>query len=250
MTFLRQRWPRRQGARVGTAAYGAVADFALWSLAGLALMAALHLVAASQLSAGAWIPAIAIYLAAAGLVGALLVAHYPHRALGWCNVVTLARGVLVAFLVTPLLFAEPGAMVVAALAALALALDGVDGWLARRDGLASAFGARFDMEVDAAFALVLSLLALATGKVGFLVLVLGATRYAFVAAGLLLPWLDAPLPERRSRKAVCVIQIAVLVAIQLPAVTAGVASAMTLAASLLLLLSFGRDILWLHRNRA
>jgi phosphatidylglycerophosphate synthase len=39
-----------------------------------------------------------------------------------------------------------------------LALDGLDGWLARRFGLASAYGARFDMEVDGFLILVLALL--------------------------------------------------------------------------------------------
>ena len=39
------------------------------------------------------------------------------------------------------------------------ALDGVDGWLARRSGIASAFGARFDMEIDALLILVLAVLA-------------------------------------------------------------------------------------------
>ena len=36
----------------------------------------------------------------------------------------------------------------AALVAAALSLDAVDGWLARRCGVASRFGARFDLEVD------------------------------------------------------------------------------------------------------
>jgi multidrug efflux pump subunit AcrA (membrane-fusion protein) len=38
-------------------------------------------------------------------------------------------------------------------------LDGVDGWLARRHEIASRFGARFDMEVDALLILALSVLA-------------------------------------------------------------------------------------------
>ena len=42
------------------------------------------------------------------------------------------------------------------LAAVALALDPADGWLARRTGTASALGARFDGEVDAFLILALS----------------------------------------------------------------------------------------------
>ena len=39
-------------------------------------------------------------------------------------------------------------------AAAVVALDGVDGWIARRIGRTTVFGARFDMEVDAALMLV------------------------------------------------------------------------------------------------
>lgn len=67
-----------------------------------------------------------------------------------------------------------------ALAAPALSLDVVDGWVARRTGTANAHGARLDMETDAAFLAVLSI------PVSFLVgpwaLAIGAMRYLFVAA--------------------------------------------------------------------
>ena len=45
-----------------------------------------------------------------------------------------------------------------------LALDGVDGWLARRFGTETAFGGRFDMEVDAGVIAVLSVLAWVSGR--------------------------------------------------------------------------------------
>ena len=67
------------------------------------------------------------------------------------------------------------------LAVVALVLDGVDGWVARRTGTVSALGARFDMEVDAFLILVLSVYV--AGSVGPWVLAIGAARYAFWAAG-------------------------------------------------------------------
>ena len=70
-----------------------------------------------------------------------------------------------------------------ALAILTSALDGVDGWLARRSTLASAFGARFDMETDALLIMVLSALAWRWDRAGAWVLACGLMRYAFVAAG-------------------------------------------------------------------
>ena len=97
-------------------------------------------------------------------------------------------------------------------------LDGVDGWLARRSGLASAFGARFDMEVDALLIMALAILAWQHGKAGSWVLLSGLLRYAFVAAGWLAPWMSRPLPPSRRRQTVCVVQIAGLCAAVAPIV--------------------------------
>ena len=181
--------------------------------------------------------------------------HYPHPRFGACNTVTLLRAGLGATLLTPLLLQGDGldtaqSWAIVLVATLALTLDGVDGWLARRDGLTSNFGARFDMEVDAALAFILSLLALADGTVGPVVLVLGLMRYAFVAASWALPWIAAPLPEKTGRKVVCVIQIAALIVLQAPIVTGHLALSIASGAAVALIWSFGRDILWLWRHRS
>ncbi len=84
------------------------------------------------------------------------------------------------------------------IASVALALDAVDGRVARRTGTASALGARFDMEVDAFLVLVLSVY-VAT-LVGPWALVIGAMRYAFVVASWALPWMRASLPTRYRRE--------------------------------------------------
>ena len=137
-----------------------------------------------------------------------------------------------------------------AVATLALLLDGVDGIAAHRSGLASAFGARFDMEVDALLAMTLSLLALQAGKAGPWVLALGAMRYAFVVAAWIWPWLAAPLPERLRRKTVCVIQIGALIALIAPIVTPPLSSGIAATVMALVAWSFAVDILWLRRRRA
>jgi phosphatidylglycerophosphate synthase len=198
----------------------------------------------------AWVLASALYVAGVAVAGGFMRRTYPHGSFGLCNAVTLVRLVIVAALAASLFAGGTEAWPVVALAALALALDGADGWLARRDGLVSAFGARFDMETDSAFALVLSLHALATGAAGPAVLVLGVMRYVFVAAAAFLPWLGGPLPERFSRKAVCVLQIATLIVIQVPGIPAGVASALVAVAAAALLWSFGRDVAVLWRGRS
>ena len=193
------------------------------------------------------------YLVAAGLAVALMRRGYPHDALGLCNLATLARlgltAVLLAPPLAPLLAAASGWAVVA-VALVAFSLDGVDGWLARRERLVSEFGARFDMEVDAALGLILALNAWASGTVGAAVLLLGLPRYAFIAAARVLPWMSRPLPERFGRKVVCVVQIAALIALQMPVVVGPVAAALVLGAAAALCWSFGRDLLWLWQRRS
>ena len=193
--------------------------------------------------------ALAVYACAAALTTAAFAVARPLERVGLCNLVTLLRLVLTAALVAPL--AAPGATgAILAVATLALLLDGVDGWLARWQGTASAFGARFDMEVDAGLGLILALNAWTAGIVGPAVLLLGLPRYAFAAAGRLLPWIARPLPERYGRKVVCVVQIAALIALQLPALQGPAATAILILALAALAWSFGRDLLWLWQARS
>jgi phosphatidylglycerophosphate synthase len=114
--------------------------------------------------------------------------------------------------------------------------------------MASAFGARFDMETDAFFILVLSILAWQHGKAGAWVLLCGLMRYAFVAAGWVLPWMAGPLRSTARGKAVAFAQIAglsVALAPPVPPPTSVVVAAVTLAA---LAWSFAVDIQWLSRR--
>ncbi|MTE00144.1 CDP-alcohol phosphatidyltransferase [Paracoccus sp. YIM 132242] len=188
------------------------------------------------------------FLTAVG-IGILMRRHYPHPRMGACNMVTLLRAALTCALLAPLAEDRGAGWGVAAVAGLALVLDGADGWLARRAGLVSRFGARFDMEVDAAMALVLALHALVGTALGPEVLLLGLARYLFVAAGLALPWLRGDLPPRLGRKAVCVAQLAALILLQTPVLAEAQAVWLMRLTVLALLWSFGSDILWLQRRR-
>lgn len=196
---------------------------------------------------GWWIASV-LYLAGSAAVLMLMHRFYPHSRIGGCNRVTLLRAALVAALLPPLVERDAAGVTIAVIGATALALDGVDGWMARRSGLASAFGARFDMEVDAALALILSLHILWGTGVGAEILVLGLTRYVFVAAGLVWPALTAPLPQRFRRKLICVIQLATLILLQLPMLPTDLAIWLTRLAGTALLWSFAVDIRWLWRH--
>jgi phosphatidylglycerophosphate synthase len=230
----------------------AIRDFARVVAAQLVLLGLLFAVAPGPLKpAGAG--ALLLYLAATSMVAALMRTHYPHARLGLCNAVTHSRLALLVPLAAAL--AVPEAVGTPAIgwalfgfASVVLALDGLDGWLARRERLCSGFGARFDVEVDAALALVLAALAWRSGAAGPWVLALGLPRYLFLMAQMPLPWLRAPLPERRWRKVVCALQIGALIMLLCPAVPATVAAPVAGAAALAVAHSFAVDIRWLARR--
>jgi phosphatidylglycerophosphate synthase len=170
------------------------------------------------------------------------------RALGPANRVTLGRASLVAgvtaLVVTSIERPVPTAVLVT-LVGVALALDGVDGQVARRTGSMSKLGGRFDMEVDAFLILVLSVYV--AGTFGWWTVAIGAYRYPFVAASWALPWLTAPLPPRFSRKVVAAVQGVVLVVATAHLVPPPVAFVGLVAALGSLTWSFGRDVGWLWR---
>jgi phosphatidylglycerophosphate synthase len=170
---------------------------------------------------------------------------------GLPNQVTLLRAGLVCLVGGALLASGQAPAMswsLAGLIAVALGLDALDGWLARRLRLSSAFGARFDVEIDALLLLILALLVWQAGQVGAWVLAIGLLRYAFVAAGLAWPWLRAPLPESRRRKVVCVQQGVTLLLCLLPPVPPWLAAAAAAAALICLVLSFVVDVRSLARH--
>jgi len=165
------------------------------------------------------------------------------------NQVTLARaGLAVAVAaLTVDSFREPVPVAfLVTLAAIALVLDGIDGWVARRTGTTT-FGARFDAEVDAFLILVLS--SYVARSAGVWVLAIGLARYAFLVAGGPLPWLRGSLPPRYWRKVVAATEgvvLTVAAARLFPMTVTRVA----LAGGLVLIAeSFGRDVWWLWRRR-
>lgn len=190
-----------------------------------------------------------------GAIAWALLTTALHRAgrarLGPADLVTGTR-VLLAGAVTALVAdgATGAAVPVAALVGLTLAgivLDGVDGQVARRTGTASPLGARFDMEVDSALVLVLSVhVALLVGPWA---LAIGLMRYAWVAASWALPWLRGSLAPRISAKAVAVLQAVALVAAASMLLPIAVATALVAVALAALVWSFGRSAVTLFRSR-
>jgi phosphatidylglycerophosphate synthase len=133
----------------------------------------------------------------------------------------------------------------AALATAATALDGIDGWLARRSRLSSPFGARFDMEVDAMLILALAVLVWRYDKAPAWVIASGLLRYAFLLAGRAWKWLTRALPPAPRRKAVAVIQAIALSAALLPVLPPPASTRVAALALAALCYSFLVDTLWL-----
>lgn len=175
--------------------------------------------------------------------------YHPHARFGPANVVTLYRSAGVALLAGCIpvasLLTESGFWFLSLAAVCLLALDGFDGYLARRSGLASDFGARFDMEIDALLTLVMSLLLWQSGEAGLWILSLGLIRYAFVAASTIIPALGKALFPSFRRKLICVIQLGTLCAMLSPLLEPPLSSTAGALACLLLMMSFARDVHWL-----
>ena len=213
------------------------------------LAVTVSLAATVGLGALGWVVGIS-YGVIANLLLARGLARHGADQLGPADRVTLIRATLAGG-VTALVadsFSRPTPVTaLVALTIVALVLDAVDGWVARRTMTTSALGARYDGEVDAFLILVLSVYA--AHLTGGWVLAIGIARYAFLAAGWVLPWMRRTLPPRYWRKVVAAIQ-GIALTFAVPDVLPRVLTNAVLAVSLALLAeSFGRDVAWLWRGR-
>ncbi|MCU0930678.1 MAG: CDP-alcohol phosphatidyltransferase family protein [Serpentinimonas sp.] len=185
--------------------------------------------------------ALGFYMVGAVLIWRGLHSH-PFGRFGAANRVTLARMAVLSMLAALVWQAGWEGWVLVAVATGTALLDAVDGALARRSGLASDFGARFDMETDAAFILVLCVLVVQSGQAGAWLLLAGLMRYLFVAAAFLWPWLGGPLRPSRRRQTVCVLQVVALIVCLAPVVAPPLSLWLAAASLGLLTLSFAIDV--------
>jgi phosphatidylglycerophosphate synthase len=219
---------------------------------GLGLLLAIGIAWAARqwLHVGPLYPAKAagIFAATMAIAFGLVGDHHPHLRFGPANQVTTIRAVLVALIAA--LIGEPATPRVAgaatAAAVLTTVLDGADGYLARRSGMSSQFGARFDVETDAVLGMAMSILVWQHGKAGWWVMLGGMMRYLFVLAGWFLSWMARPLrPTLRAKTiSVChIVGLSVALAPIIPTPLSAIAVASTLAA---LTWSFAVDVrrLW------
>ncbi|MBZ5488154.1 CDP-alcohol phosphatidyltransferase family protein [Halomonas aquamarina] len=184
------------------------------------------------------------------LIGLFVLICWSQGSLGWANRITLLRAVLVALVAGALAY-DSFAQVIwlwLGVATVALLLDGVDGWVARRTRSFSSFGARFDMELDALLILLLCIGLIRLESLGLWVLLIGVMRYLFVAAGWYFSWLSQPLHASFRRKLVCVWQVSALLLALTPLTHPFLASLLALSALASLAYSFGMDSWWLYKQ--
>ena len=204
--------------------------------------------ATAGLAVAGWITGLAAGSAAAALLVAAR-ARSDQPSIHPADWVTLTRAMLAAGMAGLVAdsFSRPVPITaLVTISIIALALDAVDGPVARRTGTATPLGARLDGEVGAFLILLLSIAV--SRDYGSWVLAIGAARYAFLLAGWLIGWLAAPLPPRFWRKAVAAVQ-AIVLTVAVSGVLDRLAGMMVVAGALLLLAgSFGRDVIWLYRT--
>lgn len=127
-----------------------------------------------------------------------------------------------------------------------LALDAVDGAVARRTGTVTARGARWDMEADAA---ILAVTCLAVVPFAPWALGIGLARYLFWLGAFVRPAWRGKLPFLASRRVIAALQAVALAVALAPFVPIVGAQVVTGVALGLLVFSFGRDIAYLERRR-
>jgi len=120
---------------------------------------------------------------------------------------------------------------------LALCLDGLDGYLARKFDQSSDFGAYFDMETDAFYVAFLSMYWYLTDRVGAWVLFIGFLRYLYVLALKLFQLEKKKEKSTRFAKTIAVVLMSALLAPFVLPTT--VYLSLIIIASILTLYSFG-----------
>jgi phosphatidylglycerophosphate synthase len=213
------------------------------------LLVLVVLAATVGLGAPGWVAGLATAATMTAVLARAL-ARRPREWLGLASWITLGRATIVVGVAALVVdsFARPVPVeLLVTLTAVALAVDLIDGWIARRTDSATELGARFDGEVDAFLLLVLSLYV--ARPFGPWVLLIGAARYLFMAGERKLPWLSAPLPPRRWRKVVTAVQGVVLTVAAAGVLPHGLVKTALLAALAALAASFGECIWWLWRHR-
>jgi len=175
--------------------------------------------ASRELSLG-FLAAVAAALATQVAILAVLDRREGSGPLTPATVVTVLRGSAAVALAGFLLAGRPAlSWLPACLFGAAVALDAVDGALARATNSTSAFGAALDIETDALAVIVGVLVAVRAGQAPVVFLAVGLARYVFLAAAAIRRYRGSPvggLPPRTSRRVLGAVQMVALALVLAP----------------------------------
>jgi len=165
---------------------------------------------------------------------------YKH--FGLANTITTLRLLLIS--ITALFFSEIPNIIIFGLGLIILLADGLDGKIARIRGEVSPFGEYFDKEIDAFFLHVWVIIAVMKSLLWPWTVLLGLLRYLFIIYLYILG--ERKKKERRFKFGryifVYVICSLLLAFLPLPFLY----KPAVIIATILLLFSFGRDLVWIH----
>lgn len=215
-----------------------------WSLANAASLLGASTVAA--LLERPW----PLALVAAGSFGALLLharGRFTARGdFGVPNALTLLR--LAFALLLPVVFHRAPGWFWGVSVLVLLSLDGLDGALARRIGVASEFGARFDMETDAFTVLVIAVELWQRSAFGVWILTAGLLRYLYVIGCAVLPQVNGEAPRSSlARYAFLILMLGLVAGLALPPPFGGIGA---LVGTILVALSFARSFYFAFVSRS
>lgn len=171
------------------------------------------------------------------------VSRWREWAAGPANWLTLCRVVLTASLAWSIPRLDRPFVV--ALIITCFVMDGVDGWLARKTGTASALGAEYDMESDAFLVTSLCLLLHTGGLVGIFGLIAGWWRYAYAMIIVFLPSAGEAPRSQIARYIYATLVVSLVTAFAFPSI----AVPTIIIGTVLVSYSFCRSLLWSFRLR-
>lgn len=156
--------------------------------------------------------------------------------IGWANIITIGR--FMALIILTLTFQHLSDVTLFSCFLIIIALDGLDGYLARRLEQTSVHGERLDAEADAQLVMLLSWIHFSKDTIDWWILLPGGMRYLY---HLLFFWIPASnFPPKRFRATIAVIFfLSLALAFILPK---NMAHQLLLVAGALIIFSFGLSL--------
>lgn len=136
----------------------------------------------------------------------------------------------------------------ALLAFLALCLDGIDGYIARRLNEENDFGEIFDQDADTLLILTLCISLYLNRDVTIVVFLIPLYRYLFLISMIKYKWMNYTLPESYYRKVSCVLSTFLLIFCHSHYIKDMGLNFLVMISLFVITFSFAKDILWLYNR--